>query len=130
MTYAKSLGNACVQKHKSYIILIKVRKKSSFHIIAGMLSGSKALEGFTLFKTVFNSSVVKLVVGLLSGSDISSMGKEKSLGRLAFYLEDSESDEANFLAALLMSTTLYQVRISNFYPITHSRFSNLCDVYC
>ena len=78
-------GNACVQKHKSYTILIKVRKNVRlFHMIAGMLSGPKALEGLTLFKTIFNSSMVKFVVGILSWPDISSMCKLRSSGRFAF----------------------------------------------
>ena len=60
-------------------------------MIAGMLSGPKALEGLTLFKTILNSSTVKLVVGILSWPDISSIGKLRSSGRFAFYQGGFES---------------------------------------
>ena len=48
---------------------------SSFQIIAGILSGPKALDPFSCLVAVFNSEVVKREVSMPSVSDTGTLGR-------------------------------------------------------
>ena len=61
-------------------------KSPSFQIIAGMLSGPKALEGFKNSVAVLSSLMVKGDVSIGKVSDIGTLGRVQLSGTFAFAL--------------------------------------------